>query len=164
MPRPRIELEIIAYQATVIPFNYPGVFGGSGEIRTHERDKPLLVFKTSAISRTLPHFHDTGAPNRIRTDSYDTPFERAAFTNLAIGAIWSTGPDSNRRLYGFADRCIGPLCHLCLLHCRTVTVTETDLSTFFFDSLNHIFKQDWSKVRCLLYADAMITIINNIAI
>ena len=31
-------------------------FGGSGEIRTHERDKPLLVFKTSAISRALPRF------------------------------------------------------------------------------------------------------------
>ena len=30
--------------------------GGSGEIRTHERDKPLLVFKTSAINRALPHF------------------------------------------------------------------------------------------------------------
>jgi hypothetical protein len=31
-------------------------FGGSGEIRTHERDKPSLVFKTSAFnhSATLP--------------------------------------------------------------------------------------------------------------
>ena len=28
VPRERIELSIIAYQATVIPFNYPGKFGG----------------------------------------------------------------------------------------------------------------------------------------
>ena len=27
---------------------------------------------------------------------------------------WSTEPDSNWRFYGFAIRCIGPLCHLCM--------------------------------------------------
>ena len=32
-------------------------YGGNGEIRTHERDKPLTVFKTVAINRALPRFH-----------------------------------------------------------------------------------------------------------
>ena len=27
---------------------------------------------------------------------------------------WSTEPDLNWRFYGFAIRCIGPLCHLCM--------------------------------------------------
>ena len=79
------------------------------------------VFKTGAINRTLPTFHIEahspprsmisrresnpesmllyGAPNRIRTDSYDTPFERAAFTNLAIGAL--LGVRSRIRTDGF---------------------------------------------------------------
>ena len=30
---------------------------------------------------------------------------------LNATSLWSTGSDLNRRLYDFADRCIGPLCH-----------------------------------------------------
>ena len=34
VPRARIELAITTYQEAVIPFNYPGKFGGSKEDRT----------------------------------------------------------------------------------------------------------------------------------
>ncbi len=35
VPRTRIELVMAGYQPTVIPFNYPGIFGSASEIRTH---------------------------------------------------------------------------------------------------------------------------------
>ena len=133
VPRPRIELEIIAYQATVIPFNYPGIFGGSGEIRTHG----TFLFGSFQDCCNKP-------------DSATLP--------------WSDGWESNPRLYGFADRSIGPLWHRHILHYRTVTVTETDCSTFFFDAFYHIFKQDRSKIWCLFYTDAMITSIDNVTV
>jgi hypothetical protein len=59
--------------------------GGRGGIRTHG---PFRAYSFQDC-RNRPLYHSSlnfGAPNRIRTDSYDTPFERAAFTNLAIGA------------------------------------------------------------------------------
>ena len=46
------------------------------------------VFKTGAINRTLPHFHEKlGTLARTRTEKNNTPFERAAFTNLATRAL-----------------------------------------------------------------------------
>ena len=42
-------------------------------------------------------------------------------------------------------------------HRRTVSVPETYLATFCFDTLDHVFEQDRSKVWCLLNTDTVIT-------
>lgn len=42
-------------------------------------------------------------------------------------------------VYGLAIRCITILPTL-QLHCRSVSITETNLTTFFFDSFHNIFK------------------------
>ena len=45
------------------------------------------VFKTGAINRTLPHFHNLWYPcSDSNRDTYGTPFERADFTNLSTRA------------------------------------------------------------------------------
>ena len=57
VPRTRIELVMTGYQPIVIPFNYPGKLAEA--VRFELTD--LLqssVFKTGAINRTLPHFHN----------------------------------------------------------------------------------------------------------
>jgi hypothetical protein len=42
--RARIELAIIAYQATVIPFNYPAKkLGGNGRTRTDDKHRMKVV-------------------------------------------------------------------------------------------------------------------------
>ena len=84
VPRTRIELVIIAYQATVIPFNYPSKSLGEpkplafpylsrlrcsvgsnlvGAVRFELTDPfGSSVFKTGAINRTLPHFRNLWCP------------------------------------------------------------------------------------------------------
>ena len=56
VPPTRIELVMTGYQPIVIPFNYRGIIGRSGEIRTHGPISEPTVFKTVAINRTLPRF------------------------------------------------------------------------------------------------------------
>lgn len=59
----------------------------------------LAVFKTAALSRTLPPFHTNYGPSgRIRTDSW-RDFKSLAFTNFATRAEkWSPERDSNPQL------------------------------------------------------------------
>ena len=46
---------------------------------------PGIVVHMVMINSHILSPYEFGTPSRIRTDSYDTPFERAAFTDLAIG-------------------------------------------------------------------------------
>jgi hypothetical protein len=75
------------YQPIVIPFNYPGKLAEDGGVEPHPISENL-VFKASR--RTNPAASSSiifGTPARIRTGIHNTPFERAAFTNLATGAL-----------------------------------------------------------------------------
>ena len=44
-----------------------------------------------------------------------TDLQSAAIDLSATSPIWNNGRDLNPRLYGFAIRCIGPLCHRCIV-------------------------------------------------
>ena len=63
----------------------------------------------------LLHWYPCSDSNR---ETCGTPFERADFTKICLqGHYWSEESDSNRRLYCFADSCIGPLCHPHIVWC-----------------------------------------------
>lgn len=57
VPPPRIELRMTGYQPIVIPFNYRGIIGTPGEIRTHG----FADLQSTALGRSA-----TGAYNLIR--------------------------------------------------------------------------------------------------
>lgn len=50
-----------------------------------------------------------GTPGRILTHIFGFVFQYSL--QLYYRGIWMSGWDLNPRLCGFADRCIGPLCH-----------------------------------------------------
>ena len=53
----RIELVMAGYQPTVIPFNYKRILVEAVRFELTDPFEPS-VFKTGAINRTLPHFHN----------------------------------------------------------------------------------------------------------
>lgn len=54
---------LLCHQSHLLTSDF-GHLGGSGEIRTHGPISRSTVFKTVAINRTLPRFHN-GVPGRI---------------------------------------------------------------------------------------------------
>ena len=52
----------------------PNAYGGEGGIRTHERDKPLPVFKTGAFDRALPPLRRFRLPKTERRLPDDRPY------------------------------------------------------------------------------------------
>ncbi len=57
VPPTRIELVMTGYQPIVIPFNYRGISGGKGEIRTHTGHRMKVLHNHYA---TLPYRNTLG--------------------------------------------------------------------------------------------------------
>ena len=86
VPRTRIELVMTGYQPIVIPFNYPGIFGGRQKSRTPSAIKQNLVFKASR--RTIPAaLSSINWYPRSDSNRHDSPFERDASYQLGYLGI-----------------------------------------------------------------------------
>ena len=62
VPPTRIELVMTGYQPIVIPFNYRGISGGKGEIRTHTGHRMKVLHNHYA---TLPYVNTLGSPYNL---------------------------------------------------------------------------------------------------
>ena len=78
--------------------------------------EPWTPWSQTRCATRLRHTpNEIGGDGWSRTSSAEAAdLQSTGVTNFPTSPIWSNELDLNQRLYGFAIRCIGPLCHRCI--------------------------------------------------